>query len=76
MIDESFTDADIARLNEAGVRGTRFNFVAHLGGAPELDVYWRIVERVAKFGWHIVLHFDAKTSHRMQAYLMPCQPLT
>ena len=59
MIDESFTDADIARLNEVGVRGTRFNFVAHLGGAPELDVYWRIVERVAKFGWHIVLHFDA-----------------
>ncbi len=60
MIDESFTDAQIAELHEVGVRGTRFNFVAHLGGAPELDVYWRIVERVAKFGWHIVLHFDAK----------------
>lgn len=60
MVDESFTDADIAALHEVGVRGTRFNFVAHLGGAPELAVYWRIVERVAKFGWHIVLHFDAK----------------
>ena len=60
MVDESFTDADVAALHEVGVRGTRFNFVAHLGGAPELAVYWRIVERVAKFGWHIVLHFDAK----------------
>ena len=60
MVDESFTDADIAALHEVGVRGTRFNFVAHLGGAPDLAVYWRIVERVAKFGWHIVLHFDAK----------------
>ncbi len=60
MIDESFTDSDIAALHGVGVRGTRFNFVAHLGGAPELPVYWRIVERVAKFGWHIVLHFDAK----------------
>jgi 2-pyrone-4,6-dicarboxylate lactonase len=60
MIDESFTDSDIAALHHVGVRGTRFNFVAHLGGAPELPVYWRIVERVAKFGWHIVLHFDAK----------------
>ncbi len=60
MIDESFTDADIAELHRVGVRGTRFNFVAHLGGAPELPVYWRLVERVAKFGWHIVLHFDAK----------------
>jgi predicted TIM-barrel fold metal-dependent hydrolase len=60
MIDESFTDADIAGLHIAGVRGTRFNFVAHLGGAPELDVFWRIVNRVVPFGWHIVLHFDAK----------------
>ena len=60
MIDESFSDADIAALHDAGVRGTRFNFVEHLGGAPELDVFWRLVDRVQPFGWHIVLHFDAK----------------
>jgi 2-pyrone-4,6-dicarboxylate lactonase len=60
MIDESFTDSQIRELHDAGVRATRFNFVAHLGGAPELDVFWRIVERVAGYGWHIVLHFDAK----------------
>jgi 2-pyrone-4,6-dicarboxylate lactonase len=60
MVDESFSDADIQKLHDVGVRGTRFNFVAHLGGAPEMDEYWRIVERVARFGWHIVLHFDAK----------------
>ena len=47
MIDESFTAADIGRLHDAGVRGTRFNFVRHLGGAPEPDVFWRLVERVA-----------------------------
>ena len=60
MIDTSFTDAQIAELHEAGVRGTRFNFVAHLGGAPDPDDFWSIVHRVARFGWHIVLHFDAK----------------
>lgn len=59
MIDESFTDSDIAKLHDAGVRGTRFNFVAHLGGAPEMSSFWRIVERIANFGWHTVLHFDA-----------------
>jgi 2-pyrone-4,6-dicarboxylate lactonase len=66
MIDESFTDQQISELHGAGVRGTRFNFVAHLGGAPEPDVFWRIVDRVAEHGWHIVLHFDAKdlSSHR------------
>jgi len=60
MIDTSFTEAQIAELHEAGVRGTRFNFVAHLGGAPDPDDFWTIVRRVEKFGWHIVLHFDAK----------------
>ena len=60
MIDESFTEKDIGLLHDVGVRGTRFNFVAHLGGAPELDVFHRIVGRVVRFGWHIVLHFDAK----------------
>jgi 2-pyrone-4,6-dicarboxylate lactonase len=60
MIDETFTDAQIQELHDSGVRSTRFNFVAHLGGAPELPTFWRIVERVAKWDWHIVLHFDAK----------------
>ena len=74
MIDESFSDVDIGRLHDVGVRGTRFNFVAHLGGAPELDVFWRIVDRVVPFGWHIVLHFDAKDLPSYADLLdrMPC----
>jgi 2-pyrone-4,6-dicarboxylate lactonase len=59
MIDDDTTDAEIADLHAIGVRGTRFNFVAHLGGAPELPTFWRLVERVAPLGWHVVLHFDA-----------------
>ena len=74
MIDESFTTSDIAKLHDAGVRGTRFNFVAHLGGAPDLDVFWRLVDRVQPFGWHIVLHFDAKDLPQYADLLdrMPC----
>jgi predicted TIM-barrel fold metal-dependent hydrolase len=74
MIDESFTDADIAALHDVGVRGTRFNFVAHLGGAPDLGTFWRLVERVQPFGWHVVLHFDAKDLPDHAALLdrMPC----
>jgi len=59
MIDDDTTDEVIAELHEVGVRGTRFNFVAHLGGAPDLDTFWRLVNRVVPLGWHIVLHFDA-----------------
>ena len=74
MIDESFSEADIGDLHDAGVRGTRFNFVAHLGGAPDLDVFWRLVDRVQPFGWHIVLHFDAKDLPAYAGMLdrMPC----
>ena len=60
MTDSSFTERDIGLLDEAGVRGTRFNFVKHLGGPPDLEVFWNIVAKVAPFGWHIVLHFDAR----------------
>lgn len=74
MIDDSFTDADLAALHDAGVRGTRFNFVAHLGGAPDLDTFWRLVRRVQPFGWHVVLHFDATDLPEHSALLdrMPC----
>ncbi len=59
MVDDTFTDADLGALHDAGVRAVRFNFVAHLGGAPDMDAFWRIVGRVAPLGWHVVLHFDA-----------------
>ena len=60
MIDESYTDDDLRMLHDHRVRATRFNFVAHLGGRPDLDVFWKLVHRVERLGWHIVLHFDAK----------------
>lgn len=60
MIDESHTEADLDRLHDHQVRGIRFNFVAHLGGAPDLDRFWPLVHRVAARDWHIVLHLDAK----------------
>ncbi len=60
MVDETFTDGQLEELHDAGVRGTRFNFVAHLGGAPDESTFWRVVHRVAEYGWHVVLHFDAK----------------
>lgn len=59
MIDDSHSDAQLADMHDAGVRGIRFNFVGHLGGAPDVGLLWRMVERVAPLGWHLDLHFDA-----------------
>ena len=37
----------------------RFNFVKHLGGAPDMDVFNRVIDRIKGRGWHVVLHLDA-----------------
>ncbi|HVE06609.1 MAG TPA: amidohydrolase family protein [Paraburkholderia sp.] len=60
IVDASVTDDELAELNAAGVRGVRFNFVAHLGGAPDLDVFDAVLRRIEALNWHVVLHLDAQ----------------
>ncbi|KTC55987.1 2-pyrone-4,6-dicarboxylate hydrolase [Pseudomonas fluorescens ABAC62] len=60
IVDGSETDAQLDEMDAGGVRGVRFNFVAHLGGAPDLDVFDSTVDRLADLGWHVVLHLDAQ----------------
>jgi predicted TIM-barrel fold metal-dependent hydrolase len=54
------TDRELQRLHDGGIRGIRFNFVKHLGGVPDLGVFYRLLTRIKPLGWHIVLHFDAE----------------
>ncbi|WP_062641447.1 amidohydrolase family protein [Caballeronia arationis] len=60
IVDADVTDNTLKALNDAGVRGVRFNFVAHLGGAPDLNVFDRVLRRIEALGWHVVLHLDAQ----------------
>jgi predicted TIM-barrel fold metal-dependent hydrolase len=56
VIDESFDDAALARLDRAGVRGVRFN-VLFKGGTPLAQA--RVIgERIRRFGWHVQLLID------------------
>lgn len=59
IVDDTFTESTLRGFHEAGVRGVRFNFVKHLGGAPDIDLFHRVMERIEPFGWHAVLHLDA-----------------
>ena len=59
IVDNSFGDAEYQALHDGGVRGARFNFVRHLGGSPDMDLFNRTVDRIGDMGWHIVLHLDA-----------------
>lgn len=59
IVDDTFSDADFDTLDSGGVRGVRFNFVKHLGGAPDMAVFNRVIDRIKGHGWHVVLHIDA-----------------
>ncbi|GAA4328573.1 amidohydrolase family protein [Pigmentiphaga soli] len=60
IVDGSETDEQLADLHAGGVRAVRFNFVQHLGGAPDLEVFDKTIERLGPLGWHVVLHLDAE----------------
>jgi predicted TIM-barrel fold metal-dependent hydrolase len=60
IVDGSITDGGLQALHDGGVRGVRFNFVKHLGGTPDLDVFDRVLDRIGPLGWHVVLHLDAE----------------
>lgn len=59
IVDDTFGDLAYQELDDGGVRGVRFNFVRHLGGAPDMDVFERVIDRIRGRGWHVVLHLDA-----------------
>jgi predicted TIM-barrel fold metal-dependent hydrolase len=60
MVGDEATERELDVLHEGGVRGVRFNFVRHLGGAPDPRVFERTLAMVEPLGWHVVLHFDAE----------------
>ena len=60
MVGDEATERELDALHEGGVRGVRFNFVRHLGGAPDPRVFERTLAMVEPLGWHVVLHFDAE----------------
>ena len=58
VLDATTTDDEIKRLDEAGLRATRFHFVPHLGAPADADSLRRMADRLAEFGWHVLLHTD------------------
>jgi 2-pyrone-4,6-dicarboxylate lactonase len=51
LVDETTSDAELERLNAAGVRGARFHFMPKLGMVPDFANFRRTLERIAALGW-------------------------
>ncbi|NKC32094.1 amidohydrolase family protein [Falsiroseomonas selenitidurans] len=65
MIDDATTEAALRDMQDAGVRGIRFNFIAALGGAPDMGVFHRAADRARKLGWHMVMQLQGDGVTRM-----------
>jgi 2-pyrone-4,6-dicarboxylate lactonase len=58
-VSAAITDAELRTLDEAGVRGVRFNFVKRLVDTTPPDLLAETVRRVTPLGWHVVIYFEA-----------------
>lgn len=53
IIDETVTDAELARLDETGMRGVRFNFVRMFKMAPSPRTLQHSIDRIGALGWYM-----------------------
>src|ERR1700727_1211162 len=63
------SEDELARLDAAGVRGVRFNFVKRLVDATPHENYRRIAEKIGALGWHIVVYFEAQELEELTPFL-------
>lgn len=53
------SEETLEQMHAAGVRGVRFNFVKRLVDPKPDEYYLSIVKRIQKYGWHVVIYFEA-----------------
>jgi 2-pyrone-4,6-dicarboxylate lactonase len=50
------SDAELRRLDRAGMRGVRFNFMPHLGRPASAEDVLGLADRLEPLGWHLQVH--------------------
>ncbi len=56
LLTRDTPEAEIARLDAAGVCGVRFHFFSHLGKPAPYDDIRAVIAKVAPRGWHVAIH--------------------
>ncbi|MCI5074579.1 amidohydrolase family protein [Oricola sp.] len=60
---------ELKEMDEAGVRGVRFNFVKRLVDSTPKEVFLTIADKIAQLGWHIVVYFEAQDLEELLPFL-------
>ena len=67
-VREDISEAELERLDKAGVRGVRFNFVKRLVDFTPRDVLARIADKIKPLGWHVVIYFEAQDLEELEPF--------
>ncbi|KRE91199.1 amidohydrolase family protein [Arthrobacter sp. Soil764] len=62
------SDAELQRLDTAGVRGVRFNFLKRLVNAAPQEELAKIARRIAPLGWHVVIYFEGEDLEDLEGF--------
>ena len=68
VVGENTTSRELKAMDEAGVRGVRFNFVKRLVDFTPRDVLENIAARIANLGWHIVVYFEMPDLPELESF--------
>lgn len=60
FVGKEVTQDELERMDKAGVRAVRFNFVKRLVDTTPWEDFLTIAEKIKPFGWHIVVYFEAQ----------------
>jgi 2-pyrone-4,6-dicarboxylate lactonase len=58
FVGQEVTDAELKWMDDAGVRGVRFNFVKRLVDSTPRSEFEAIVKKIKPLGWHVVIYFE------------------
>jgi 2-pyrone-4,6-dicarboxylate lactonase len=68
LIDDHVSDQEIARLHDAGVRGTRFNLIKGFDAPTPRDMA-RVLDRIRDYGWVARFHVDSAAILELREFL-------
>ncbi|HCL69252.1 MAG TPA: 2-pyrone-4,6-dicarboxylate hydrolase [Gammaproteobacteria bacterium] len=69
VLSSDVTDHELTQLNNAGVRGVRFNFVKRLVDSTPRQVFIDLADRIKAFDWHIVVYFESPDLEELRPFI-------
>jgi 2-pyrone-4,6-dicarboxylate lactonase len=58
LVPTTVSDAELMRLDAAGLCGARFHYMTHLGKGASINEAVAFGKRLADIGWHLQIHMD------------------